>query len=197
MARPMTTRVSVRCAACAAVQLRQRHACRCGAVVAVRTHGRWRDDACLACGVQVVRQTLLHWAYQLTEADFGAAAKRVSKKGAAYVPREQLTGVMGNKRARDGGGDDDDDDDDEALSEAAKRQRVAAQLDERQARAKRRAAGPSEVAAASKSPRGGSAKRVSKPAKKARAAAPLSAYEQEREVQKARNERKLVELGLL
>ena len=41
-----------------------------------------------------VRQTLLHWAYQLNEADFKQGAKRVKTHGATYVPREQLSGVV-------------------------------------------------------------------------------------------------------
>lgn len=46
----------------------------------------------------VVRQTLQHWGYCLTEADFGVGAEKVKKNGAAYVPREQLTKVMQKKR---------------------------------------------------------------------------------------------------
>lgn len=67
--------------------------------------GRWRgnlvgkvlrdqaafDDPTVA---PVVRQTLLHWAYELTERDFEVTAKRVRKNGATYVPRSQLAHVM-------------------------------------------------------------------------------------------------------
>ena len=45
----------------------------------------------------VVRQTLLHWAYELTEADFKHGAKRVKTHGATYMPREQLSGVVTGK----------------------------------------------------------------------------------------------------
>ena len=43
----------------------------------------------------VVRQTLLHWAYELTARDFEAGANRILKdgKGATYVPRAQLDAV--------------------------------------------------------------------------------------------------------
>ena len=47
----------------------------------------------------VVRQTLVHWAYELCEADFHVGAKRVKTHGASYLPREQLTDVF--KKTRD------------------------------------------------------------------------------------------------
>ena len=42
----------------------------------------------------VVRQTLLHWAYQLNEVDYIKGAARVQTHGAAYMPKSQLTHVM-------------------------------------------------------------------------------------------------------
>ncbi|KAJ8608582.1 hypothetical protein CTAYLR_005969 [Chrysophaeum taylorii] len=67
--------------------------------------GRWRSNLvakCLRDGrafddrtvSPVVRQTLLHWAYDLTLADFEAAAARVKINGATYVPRSSLARVM-------------------------------------------------------------------------------------------------------
>ena len=42
----------------------------------------------------VVRQTLLHWAYELTPTDYAKGAKRIrGGKGATYVPRAQLDAV--------------------------------------------------------------------------------------------------------
>lgn len=72
--------------------------------------GRWKSNLigkCLKAGKAhddvsvspVVRQTLQHWAYRLTAADFKTGAKRVRAKGAAYIPREQLAGVM-NKSSK-------------------------------------------------------------------------------------------------
>ena len=70
--------------------------------------GRWKQNLiakCLRGGKghedesvsPVVRQTLLHWAYELTEADFEHGAKRVKTHGATYMPREQLSGVVTGK----------------------------------------------------------------------------------------------------
>lgn len=67
--------------------------------------GRWKSNLiakCAAAGKNfddvtvspVVRQTLLHWAYELCAADFQKGAKRVASHGAAYVPRAQLASVM-------------------------------------------------------------------------------------------------------
>jgi len=53
--------------------------------------GRPFDDATVS---PVVRQTLQHWAYRLTSADFQQSSKRVQRKGAAYVPRAQLQQVI-------------------------------------------------------------------------------------------------------
>ena len=78
--------------------------------------GRWKGNLigkCLAAGAApddesvspVVRQTLLHWAYELTEADFGKGAGRLMKKGAAYMPRDQLAHVMKKGAAGSSSGD--------------------------------------------------------------------------------------------
>jgi hypothetical protein len=61
-------------------------------------NGRWRGNLCgkilLANAsfdnpsiAPVVRQTLLHWAYSLTESDFKLGSRRVKKNGATYIPR--------------------------------------------------------------------------------------------------------------
>lgn len=66
--------------------------------------GRWKQNLvgkCLAAGKAyadasvspVVRQTLQHWAYELTSDDFKAGSKRVKTHGAAYMPRTQLEHV--------------------------------------------------------------------------------------------------------
>jgi len=67
--------------------------------------GRWKQNLIAKVIMQgasfddvsvspVVRQTLLHWAYELTEADFLHGAKRVRTHGATYVPRDQLVAVL-------------------------------------------------------------------------------------------------------
>jgi len=53
--------------------------------------GKAYDDVSVS---PVVRQTLLHWAFELTEAEFNKGAKRVKSKGAAYVPKQQMAAVM-------------------------------------------------------------------------------------------------------
>ncbi|KAL3925464.1 MAG: hypothetical protein SGPRY_003638 [Prymnesium sp.] len=66
--------------------------------------GRWKNNLvgkCLREGKNyddpsvspVVRQTLLHWAYQLTPTDFQSAARRVKARGAYGIPAEQLLGI--------------------------------------------------------------------------------------------------------
>ena len=57
--------------------------------------GKSHDDASVS---PVVRQTLLHWAYELSAADFSTGAKRVKSHGAAYVPTTQLAGVVTGAR---------------------------------------------------------------------------------------------------
>jgi len=67
--------------------------------------GRWKSNLIAKClrdgkayddatASPVVRQTLLHWAYELNRADFEAGATRVRRRGAAYVPRSQLAHVL-------------------------------------------------------------------------------------------------------
>lgn len=71
--------------------------------------GRWKSNLVAKCLISgksyddasvspVVRQTLLHWAYQLSAADFESGTKRVSKNGAAYVSTA-LTKPLGNVKA--------------------------------------------------------------------------------------------------
>ena len=67
--------------------------------------GRWKQNLIAKCLREgkahddvtvspVVRQTLLHWAYELSAADFASGARRVKTHGATYVKREELAGVM-------------------------------------------------------------------------------------------------------
>ena len=67
--------------------------------------GRWKQNLigkCMRGGSAyndasvspVVRQTLLHWAYELNEADYLTGAQRVKTHGAAYMPKAQLAHVM-------------------------------------------------------------------------------------------------------
>ena len=71
--------------------------------------GRWKSNLVAKCLISgksyddasvspVVRQTLLHWAYELSAADFESGTKRVSKNGAAYVSTA-LTKPLGNVKA--------------------------------------------------------------------------------------------------
>ena len=77
--------------------------------------GRWKQNLiakCLRDGKSyddqtvspVVRQTLLHWAYELQEADFRSGAKRVKSHGASYVPRDQLSGIVKRGGGKSEGG---------------------------------------------------------------------------------------------
>ena len=73
--------------------------------------GRWRGNLCgkilLADAsfddpvvAPVVRQTLLHWAYTLSESDFKVGLKKVKRNGATYIPRSAMqakTGVATQK----------------------------------------------------------------------------------------------------
>lgn len=68
--------------------------------------GRWKSNLCgkvIIAGKAfndpsvspVVRQTLLHWAYELTEQDFAETASRIKKgSGATYVPKFQLESAL-------------------------------------------------------------------------------------------------------
>ena len=67
----------------------------CGKVVIARADF---DDASVS---PVVRQTLLHWGYELTEADFCKARKKIlGGKGATYVPRAQLDAAVSQQRKK-------------------------------------------------------------------------------------------------
>jgi len=164
--------------------------------------GRWKQNLiakCLRDGKSyddptvspVVRQTLLHWAYELQEADFRSGAKRVKLHGASYVPRDQLSGIVkrsGGKSEGGGGG--------EAEEEESAAKKAAGNKQGREERAKRRAEGGAAATA------GEGARPATKPraAYSSSAAAPppepLSEYEKQRDETKARNQRKLEELGL-
>ena len=105
--------------------------------------GRWKGNLCgkivIARGAAfddpavspVVRQTLLHWGYELTEADFLVARERILQKntGAYAVPREQLSAAAAQQRKRENkkkrrkereqrGGEEEEDHDEDADKEA-------------------------------------------------------------------------------
>ncbi len=98
--------------------------------------GRWRNNLVAKCMQAradhddasvspVVRQTLLHWAYELCAADFDTGTKRVAKRGATYVPRASL-GLAKAERSADEA--------DEVKAASAKEQKAA-----REERASKRA----------------------------------------------------------
>ena len=69
-------------------------------------NGRWRGNLCgkvLLSGASfddpsvapVVRQTLLHWAYALSERDFHLGSRRVKRNGATYIPRSLMQEKVG------------------------------------------------------------------------------------------------------
>jgi hypothetical protein len=95
--------------------------------------GRWKQNLIAKCMCErkefddtsvspVVRQTLLHWAYELTRGDFEKGAKRVAKRGASYVPQAALA-VAGVKKLKAPAAGDDDGPDVDA---AARRESAAA-----------------------------------------------------------------------
>ena len=95
--------------------------------------GKAHDDASVS---PVVRQTLLHWAYALSPADFAAGAKRVKTHGAAYVPTASLSGVLTGSKKRKAAASADDDEDDDQPQESRDKAKAA---DARAKRAQRRA----------------------------------------------------------
>jgi hypothetical protein len=180
--------------------------------------GRWKQNLIAKCARDgaayddvsvspVVRQTLLHWAYELTHDDYKAGVKRVQKNGAAYVPREQLRGVSMR---------DNDKEDEREQTAATAAATAAASSAARQQRAQRRAAAEPS---AHKRARGSAAPAAQDkeeraeeplPSKKRRRSTErsvkvgmglaeeeeLSPYERERDERRARNEKELVRLGL-
>ena len=69
-------------------------------------NGRWRGNLCgkiLLSGASfddpsvapVVRQTLLHWAYALSDHDFKLGSRRVKRNGATYIPRSLMQDKLG------------------------------------------------------------------------------------------------------
>ena len=174
--------------------------------------GRWKQNLIAKCMRDnkahddptvspVVRQTLLHWAYELSEADFGHGAKRVKTHGAAYVPIDSLKGVVSGKNKKRSGADEEEEDGDEGSSSAVMK---AEQDEERVKRAEKRRAAATADPATSARP----AKRAKQPAsekkegkkavkKEVQGSPPrLSEYERKRDEQKKKNQRKLEELGL-
>lgn len=148
--------------------------------------GKSHDDASVS---PVVRQTLLHWAYELTEADFKHGAKRVKTHGATYIPREQLSGVVTGGKGKATVKEEEAEVKQEAEAKAAE------DAEGRASRAKRRADGDAAPRPA-KQPRAAAEPKRKAAAKKVASPPPLSAYERQRDVTKARNQSKLVELGL-
>ena len=72
--------------------------------------GRWKSNLCGKVVIAqasyddasvspVVRQTLLHWAYELTEEDFAKGRAKIMKgKGATYVSRAALDAAVANQK---------------------------------------------------------------------------------------------------
>mmetsp|Transcript_32019 Transcript_32019/g.37623 ORF Transcript_32019/g.37623 Transcript_32019/m.37623 type:complete len:306 (-) Transcript_32019:143-1060(-) len=72
--------------------------------------GRWKSNLCgkiIIAGAQfddpqispVVRQTLLHWGYELSESDFEEVKQRLNKgKGAYFINKDQLNSAIGNQK---------------------------------------------------------------------------------------------------
>lgn len=159
--------------------------------------GKAHDDASVS---PVVRQTLLHWAYEITAGDFVSGAKRVKTHGAAYVSTDSLQGVLsGAKRKKAISGDDADDTDGAAAHEVAGKA-----AEERERRAQKRAEGAVKTededggARPAKRARAAAAKPAAKSNKAAKAGPPgeRSDYERKRDAQRAQNESKLRDLGL-
>mmetsp|Transcript_27306 Transcript_27306/g.61042 ORF Transcript_27306/g.61042 Transcript_27306/m.61042 type:complete len:375 (-) Transcript_27306:229-1353(-) len=73
--------------------------------------GRWKGNLCGKVLVSsstfddpqvspVVRQTLLHWGYELTEEDFLQAANKIGKKGAYLVSKSQIDAALKDKKRK-------------------------------------------------------------------------------------------------
>lgn len=76
--------------------------------------GRWKGNLCAKVAVAgasyddpavspVVRQTLLHWGYELTPEDFAASLKKLKNKGAYLVNKADLNAALskgGKKQAK-------------------------------------------------------------------------------------------------
>jgi hypothetical protein len=149
--------------------------------------GKAHDDASVS---PVVRQTLLHWAYELTDADFSGGSKRVKERGAAYVSRASLGKVLAVKEeaALDEEAARVSSEEQAAgrAQRAAKRQRTvddAGVPPKRQLHVSGRQAAVSSAGTAQRSTR-----RVD--------AVDVSAYELQRDATRRRNQEKLQELGL-
>jgi|AntAceMinimDraft_1070359.scaffolds.fasta_scaffold280613_1 hypothetical protein len=76
--------------------------------------GRWKGNLCAKVAMAgttfddpsvspVVRQTLLHWGYELTSVDYAASLKKLKAKGAYLVSKETLGAALdkgGKKRSK-------------------------------------------------------------------------------------------------
>ena len=111
--------------------------------------GRWKQNLIAKCLREgkahddvsvspVVRQTLLHWAYELTHADFGHGAKRVRTHGAAYVPVDSLKGVLTSAKAKKRAAGSDNEEGGAAASGEAEAERAGRAAAEREKRAAKR-----------------------------------------------------------
>ena len=156
--------------------------------------GKSYDDASVS---PVVRQTLLHWAYELGEGDFAAGARRVKTHGATYVPREELAAVMTKKGASGvkeapapaaaapaGGGE----------SGRSKRARERAEGSTEGGRSQKRPRAHAEEGSSGRRQRGGGAERSARGGGGEEEA--KSEYERQRDETKEINRQKLVALGL-
>lgn len=100
--------------------------------------GRWKRNLiakCVRAGKAhddwsvspVVRQTLAHWAYELTEADYEEYAEQVrGGKATSFVPQYTMAHVVENDGGGDGSGDGSD-----AIADAKKRAEQSSSRDER------------------------------------------------------------------
>ena len=174
-------------------------------IAKVLASGSTCDDASVS---PVVRQTLLHWAYELCEADFTKGAKRVRSKGAAYVPRELLSGVLTSDAKARGASSGQWKQEDTAAAAQAQATLAAAQADDRARRAQKR--GHTDTSASSSAAKSADEPTVEPAQKRKRRQGAssssrgkgkeevevLSTYEIERQQTVARNKAKLAELGL-
>ena len=158
--------------------------------------GRAHDDVSVS---PVVRQTLLHWAFELGASDFTSGAKRVKTHGATYMPREQLVGVLSASASRKRKAEEVEASEEQVAKltgeqNAEREMRAQRRRDGGDAPAAKRTRGASSGGAASSS--SAAASSDSGQAPKKRKPAELSAYERARDDQRAENEGKLRELGL-
>ncbi|KAL1520986.1 hypothetical protein AB1Y20_022544 [Prymnesium parvum] len=138
----------------------------------------------------VVRQTLLHWAYELTEADFEKGARRVKTHGAYAIPADQLHGVTVKTQGKRKFTQGDD------VQEASTKVDYTEQKKDRAARASRRGEGLPPPAKATKPPPSRAAKRKRVLDSHVEETPHKSDYEKQRDERKRQNLKQLAELGL-